>query len=348
MSLALVFAAVRAVNSAEQREPCLPTTSLLLRPPPTLQRVKELPALRVISPISRSRILQTRPSKAIRTAAMLAVHQEMRAVAQRMPILSRMIRTLAAVAAGNGGSGGYGGYGWDFAGIFGGHFGSAFPFSTNVLVMGGAGGAGTTNNGTADPANTNPAGINSSGGAGGGIVIIRAGSVVGTGAINANGQSALNVLNDGGGGGGAGWFHLGFRRQRHVNRPDRKCHWRQWRQYLDNGSSRYLPWKPARPGRRWWCGAVILSSAPAAASSVSGGINGFSTTAQDAFGSTPGLAGSIVSSNMTITQTPARNPVLIAEEPIYPSPIPAHPPSLPLAARSPIRKASSIIVFPMP
>ena len=49
-----------------------------------------------------------------------------------------------------------------------------------------------------------PAGINSSGAAGGGIIIVHAGAVVGTGTITANGQTALDVLNDGAGGGGAG------------------------------------------------------------------------------------------------------------------------------------------------
>src|SRR6202034_4793349 len=47
-------------------------------------------------------------------------------------------------------------------------------------------------------------GINSSGTAGGGIIIIHAGTITGTGTITANGQNALETENDGGGGGGAG------------------------------------------------------------------------------------------------------------------------------------------------
>ena len=47
-------------------------------------------------------------------------------------------------------------------------------------------------------------GIFSSGAEGGGIVILHAGSVTGTGSITANGLTATDVENDGGGGGGAG------------------------------------------------------------------------------------------------------------------------------------------------
>lgn len=69
------------------------------------------------------------------------------------------------------------------------------------LIMGGGGGAGSTNNATGTPA----AGFASSGVSGGGIVIIRADKVRGSGSINVSGASANNsVLNDGSGGGGAG------------------------------------------------------------------------------------------------------------------------------------------------
>ena len=105
---------------------------------------------------------------------------------------------------GNGSGGGNGGYAWNTASLGNGFGGAPFPGSVSSLIMGGGGGAGTTNNGTADPTNGNPSGINSSGAAGGGIIIIHAGSVVGTGTITANGQTALDVQNDGAGGGGAG------------------------------------------------------------------------------------------------------------------------------------------------
>lgn len=110
---------------------------------------------------------------------------------------------------GNGGIGGLGAYGWksggwggtftvadfDLRGIGGAAFASAAP---NRVVMGGGGGAGGTNNSGADP-------INSSGGTGGGIVIVRAGSMSGSGTVNANGANGrTQPVNDGAGGGGAG------------------------------------------------------------------------------------------------------------------------------------------------
>lgn len=71
--------------------------------------------------------------------------------------------------------------------------------------LGGGGGAGSTND------NVNFA--NSSGGTGGGIVIIRAGSIAGTGSISANGGDAPDVLTDdgAGGGGGGGWILVSAR-----------------------------------------------------------------------------------------------------------------------------------------
>ena len=119
-------------------------------------------------------------------------------------------------AGGNGGAGGLGGYGWNsYSGLNttdGGFGGSAFPATTSAVVMGGGGGAGTTNNGSyyissaSNNANcgANCTGIYSSGGAGGGIVIVHTGSVAGTGTITSNGQSTLSTLNDSTGGAGAG------------------------------------------------------------------------------------------------------------------------------------------------
>ncbi|BAZ10568.1 hypothetical protein NIES4071_23910 [Calothrix sp. NIES-4071] len=113
---------------------------------------------------------------------------------------------------GNGGSGGKGGRPWrsgnaplslDTGGFGGDIFSVA---SSNRVVMGGGGGAGTNNDATSQspffPNNTD--GRASSGAPGGGIVLLRTGSVSGTGDINANGATAFNVGQDGGGGGGAG------------------------------------------------------------------------------------------------------------------------------------------------
>ena len=54
-------------------------------------------------------------------------------------------------------------------------------------------------------------GIYSSGGAGGAIAIIHAGSVTGTGTITSNGQSTLSTENDSTGGGGRWRFDPRFR-----------------------------------------------------------------------------------------------------------------------------------------
>ena len=108
----------------------------------------------------------------------------------------------------NSGAGGKGGNGWNGStggphatGGFGG-FGYFASLNSERLFLGGGGGSGTTNNGTGSPAG----GFASSGVAGGGLVMIRAGSITGTGTISANGSNAdtTTISNDASGGGGAG------------------------------------------------------------------------------------------------------------------------------------------------
>jgi Secretion system C-terminal sorting domain len=123
---------------------------------------------------------------------------------------------------GNGNIGGFGGNGWSSFGATGGRGGSDFInlllspypayYSPSTLIMGGGGGAGTMNNNTGVPAN----GPAASGVSGGGIIIVNATSVIGTGTIDVSGASGTNNLNtsgffvgaspqiDGAGGGGAG------------------------------------------------------------------------------------------------------------------------------------------------
>lgn len=119
---------------------------------------------------------------------------------------------------GNYGPGGNGGRPWsrpllDTGGRGGAGYAGTLAF--NRIFLGGGGGAGSTNDGTADgaspPANGNlamqcglPTGQCSSGAAGGGVVVIRARTVAGSGTIDARGAHAYNVQNDAGGGGGAG------------------------------------------------------------------------------------------------------------------------------------------------
>jgi uncharacterized repeat protein (TIGR01451 family) len=217
-------------------------------------------------------------------------------------------------AGGNGGTGGLGGYGWDsFVSLNstdGGFGGAAFPASTSALVMGGGGGAGTVNNGSyyissskngADCGAT-CTGIFSSGGAGGGIVIVHTGSVVGTGTITSNGQTSLSTLNDSTGGGGAGGSILFYANTGSLGGLTVSA----------NGGNGGLPWQTQAPGAfsgqrhgpggGGGGGVVLLSGTPAVAT-VNGGTNGYTDTVQDSFGATPGQTG-VKGTTEIITETP--------------------------------------------
>jgi uncharacterized repeat protein (TIGR01451 family) len=212
---------------------------------------------------------------------------------------------------GNGGAGGTGGFGWNSAGVVGGFGGAAFPVSTSALSMGGGAGAGTTNNGSywnpstdtgGNSCGANCTGIYSSGAAGGGIVIIHAGAIIGSGTINADGQSALGTENDGGGGGGAGGTILVFASSGGFGGLTANA----------NGGSGGITWPEqapgAFPGNRHGPGAgggggAILASATPGSTSVSGGNPGVTTLANDAYGATPGQPG-VVLPGLSITQTP--------------------------------------------
>ncbi len=211
-------------------------------------------------------------------------------------------------AGGNGGTGGQGGYGWNSAGIAGGFGGAPFPASTSALALGGGGGAGTTNDGTADPANSNPAGINSSGSAGGGILIIHAGTVIGTGTITSNGQNALNVQNDGGGGAGAGGSirvlaNSGVGLTGLTVMANGGIGGSTW---SETDPTATFPGNRHGPGGGGAGGVLELSGTPTS-SSVAGGINGGTTTVHDAYGATPGTAG-VTNISVTIPQTPGVQP----------------------------------------
>jgi uncharacterized repeat protein (TIGR01451 family) len=223
---------------------------------------------------------------------------------------------------GNGGSGGTGGFGWSSAGIVGGFGGVAFPGSTSALVMGGGGGAGTTNNGsywnpvTVSGGSTTVnnctglscTGIYSSGMAGGGIAIIRVGSVTGTGTITANGIDALETENDGAGGGGAGGSILFFTNTGGVpgltvsaTGGDGGVTW------PEEAPGTPFPGNRHGPGGGGGGGIALLTTIPVTGLPVSvflqGGQPGYTDLANDAYGATPGQMGA--SNNvLTITQTP--------------------------------------------
>lgn len=127
---------------------------------------------------------------------------------------------------GNVGMGGQGGNSWTLNNSAGGRGGVAITNSLSRLVLGGGGGSGSNNNGGANAVTIvppNPAGrtlpsitgtangatgfISSSGAPGGGVVLLRTGSLsASAGVITARGYDAYNVSSgsDGGGGGGAG------------------------------------------------------------------------------------------------------------------------------------------------
>jgi uncharacterized repeat protein (TIGR01451 family) len=112
---------------------------------------------------------------------------------------------------GNYGIGGKGGFGWTPGtppGVDAGGFGGmSVPSAANRLFFGGGGGSGTTNNCTGTPAN----GRASSGAAGGGLVLVRAGRTSGTVTVNAQGTNGNSTItNDASGGGGAGGSVLIF------------------------------------------------------------------------------------------------------------------------------------------
>lgn len=121
------------------------------------------------------------------------------------------VHNAGAGGGGNGGAGGAGGYGWPLNNLTpqsnnnaslntGGRPGVSMPsdISSGLLFMGGGGGAGDANN-SSDGAR---------GGVGGGIILINANKIVGTGFIISNGGKGepgnLGDSGDGSGGGGAG------------------------------------------------------------------------------------------------------------------------------------------------
>ena len=190
---------------------------------------------------------------------------------------------------GNGGFGGMGGWAWNSADVDGGFGGAPFPGAAPRLILGGGGGAGTTNDGTG----TDALGFDSSGAAGGGVVMIRSNTVSGTGTINANGASALSVLNDGGGGGGAGGSVVVISKSGGVGTLTVNAQG-------GNGGNTWPLQAPGTagagtgnnhhgPGGGGGGGFVFTSAA--VTSNVSGGAHGTSTTDASAFGATSGEAG---------------------------------------------------------
>lgn len=191
---------------------------------------------------------------------------------------------------GNGGAGGQGGYSAYSSLDVGGRGGAALAeVAASRLVLGGGGGAGTNDDGSG----ALPKGLASSGGAGGGMVFLRASLVVQPGVINANGASALDVENDGAGGGGAGGSVLVITQAASPNGL----------MITARGGSGGNAWK-SRPGGLdpgdmhgpggGGGGGVIYTTGTPAAVDIRGGLNGVTTTFNDPYGATPGANGKAV------------------------------------------------------
>jgi LPXTG-site transpeptidase (sortase) family protein len=185
---------------------------------------------------------------------------------------------------GNGGAGGKGGFGWRGVTDTGGFGGTAFAVSSSRIVMGGGGGAGAINNN--DP-------TLSSGGVGGGIVFVRAGTVTGSGTINANGVDGQDQpLNDSGGGAGAGGSIVILASSGSLPAG---------LNITAQGGNGGDAWPTKAPGSTYpgqrhgpgggGGGGVILHSSAASTFSVTPGTNGLTTTAGDNYGALPGQPG---------------------------------------------------------
>jgi uncharacterized repeat protein (TIGR01451 family) len=187
----------------------------------------------------------------------------------------------------NGGVGGRGGNNFSANAAIGGEPGTNVSIvSSTRLVMGGGGGAGSTNNNTGTPTN----GAASSGAPGGGIVLLRTGTITGTGTVRANGGSANNsIADDGSGGGGAGGAILVT-----ANNPAGLVNLTITANGGTGGnntgsSSGNGPHGPGGGGG----GGVILTNGSVASASAAGAANGTTRNggASIPFGAAPGAAG---------------------------------------------------------
>jgi fimbrial isopeptide formation D2 family protein len=178
---------------------------------------------------------------------------------------------------GNGGAGGNGGMSIKAPGNpdtnprtgvskpVGGRGGAAFTPAPNRLIMGGGGGAGDANNGVAG-----------SGGLGGGIVIIRAGTINGAGSISARAKDGiLTPTDDGGSGAGAGGSILVMAKNGSLSNIKLNANGGKGG---DTNTARPIDYDFGPGGGGG--GGVIFSSVPIGSATVSGGQPGLSFNGQ--------------------------------------------------------------------
>lgn len=194
----------------------------------------------------------------------------------------------------NGGGGGVGGNAWNSQDVGGGFGGAAFGSGNNGfalsiarIVAGGGGGAGTRNNSTA---------VQSSGGAGGGLILLQSGIFLGNGIVESNGASGPAPDNDGAGGGGAGGTIV---LRDNDTSPLTTLAGFTLRANGGVGANSWITEPPAgNPGARHGPGGGgggglvwrRTANAPGLVS-VTGGVAGASTTANDAYNAQPGGVG---------------------------------------------------------
>jgi uncharacterized repeat protein (TIGR01451 family) len=211
-------------------------------------------------------------------------------------------RNSGGGGGGNGGTGGKGGNTWETNDPTGGFGGINFPATAARVALGGGGGSGSRNN---DPGNDQASG----GANGGGIVLIRAGNIpVGTTAtITANGSAAYNLtLNDGGGGGGAGGTILVLSRNGGVGQLTLNANGGRGADAWNTQAIGAAPTEQHGPGGGGAGGVLLTSSAPAVASTVTGGIHGQTTTSLTTYGSSDGTGG--IQVTITESQIPGSRP----------------------------------------
>jgi hypothetical protein len=196
----------------------------------------------------------------------------------------------------NGGPGGGGGNSWSTNIATGGKPGAVFSQnSPSSLVLGGGGGAGTSNDGTGSPSN----GLASSGAPGGGIVIVMATTISGTGTIDVSGGFGNStVQNDGAGGGGAGGSAMIFASTGNLTNLKVNANG-------GNGGSNETGGGASHgPGGAGGGGVIYSNSALSAASTANGGISGSTSGNTTNYGAGNGTSGSSTQ-NINQSQVPA-------------------------------------------
>lgn len=189
----------------------------------------------------------------------------------------------------NSGAGGIGGNSWNSNESFGGRGGVVTsPALTNRLTLGGGGGSGSTNNDYR---------LDTSGGAGGGLIFVKAGTVAGSGSLVANGQAGRSVPAkggdcpangsgncDGGGGGGAGGGIVVLASSGSVASAQ-----------VQGGQGGNINGTIHGPGGGGGGGYVVTSSGVATTNVLTGGAAGLTNVGAGgtpaAYGATPGAGG---------------------------------------------------------